>query len=99
MPFVLRFTKEAVRTLEDLKRRDERKYRKVGRCLVKIAADPRSPGLNSHLIRSMTCPEGRPVWESYVENNTPGAWRVFWCYGPDEPEVPIITVIAITPHL
>jgi hypothetical protein len=37
-----------------------------------------------------------------VENNTPQAWRIFWRYGPDEDEnghrLPVITILAITPH-
>jgi len=35
------------------------------------------------------------VFEAYVQNRTPGAYRVFWCYGPEPIQ---ITVIAITPH-
>jgi hypothetical protein len=35
------------------------------------------------------------VFEAYAQNKTPGAYRVFWCYGPEQGE---ITVIAITPH-
>ena len=30
-----------------------------------------------------------------AKNKTPGAYRVFWCYGPNTGE---ITIIAITPH-
>ena len=35
------------------------------------------------------------VFEAYAQNRTPGAYRVFWCYGPEAGQ---ITVIAITPH-
>jgi hypothetical protein len=35
------------------------------------------------------------VFESYVQNRTPGAYRVFWCYGPEQGQ---ITIVAITPH-
>jgi hypothetical protein len=40
------------------------------------------------------------VWDSYVENRTPSAWRIFWHFGPDEPEaqLPVITVLAMGPH-
>jgi hypothetical protein len=30
-----------------------------------------------------------------TQNRTPGAYRVFWCYGPDQKQ---ITILAITPH-
>jgi hypothetical protein len=45
----------------------------------------------------MIGPKGEDVWESYVENNTPLAWRIFWCYTPDG-GIQIITIVAITPH-
>ena len=35
------------------------------------------------------------VWESYLENDTPGAGRLFWVYGPDKGD---ITVIGLEPH-
>ena len=35
------------------------------------------------------------VWQSYLENNTPGAGRIFWVYGPGREE---ITVIGVEPH-
>jgi hypothetical protein len=42
------------------------------------------------------------MWDSYVENRTPGAWRIWWMYGPDEirddQAVAVITVLDIGPH-
>jgi hypothetical protein len=38
---------------------------------------------------------GEEVFEAYAENNTPGAYRIFWHYGPGKD---VITIIAITPH-
>ena len=35
------------------------------------------------------------MFEAYVQNRTPSAYRVFWCYGPGQRE---ITVIAVAPH-
>ena len=35
------------------------------------------------------------VFEAYAENNTPGAYRIFWYYGPGKNQ---ITILAITPH-
>jgi hypothetical protein len=40
-------------------------------------------------------PNGEKVFEAYVENRTPGAYRIFWYYGPQSGE---ITVFAMTPH-
>ena len=85
----------AIKTMDELEAKDERKLRKVRKTLGLLSKDPRYPGLNSHKREAEKGPNGEDVWESYVENNTPSAWRVFWYYGP---EPGMITVFAITPH-
>jgi hypothetical protein len=35
------------------------------------------------------------MFEAYAQNDTPGAYRIMWCYGPGKGE---ITIVAITPH-
>ena len=94
MPFRLKFTSEADAQLAALAS-DPKKLKKVRRCLGLLETDPRYPGLHSHKYAAMKTPDGRDVWESYVENRTPSAWRVFWCYGPGGE---IITILAIVPH-
>ena len=37
----------------------------------------------------------KKVFESYVQNRTPGAYCIFWHYGPLKGQ---ITVVAIVPH-
>ena len=99
MPFSLRFTTEARETLRALEAlgpgQDLKKLRKVRNCLAKLEQNPRHGGLNCHIYSGLEGPDGKSVWEAYVENNTPAAWRVFWHYGPDDRE---ITILAITPH-
>lgn len=56
---------------------------------------PRYPGLQSHKYDSLQGARGDEVWESYAEQRTPAAYRVFWHYGPAQGE---ITVLAITSH-
>lgn len=72
-------------------------FKQVQGCLKKLLNNPRHPGLNTHKYDSLEHPydERQSVFEAYVQNNTPGAYRLFWCYGPDRNE---ITVIAITSH-
>ncbi len=94
MPFQLRFTTEAKGQLEALAT-DAAKLKKVRKCLGLLEINPRYPGLNSHKYHELSGANGEDVWESYVENNTPSAWRVFWHYGPGQD---VITIIAITPH-
>lgn len=76
--------------------KDESKlYKKLGKALKQLSSDPRYPGLQSHEIDDLTKRYGIKVWESYLENNTPGAGRMFWVYGPDQGE---ITIIGLEPH-
>jgi len=59
--------------------------------------------LQTHEYESLTRRYGRKIFEAYAQQDTPGAYRVFWYYGDDELDIngkriPIITVILITPH-
>lgn len=60
-----------------------------------LSQNPRYPRLQSHEITSLTARYGMKVWESYLENNTPAAERIFWAYGPEQGD---ITVIGLEPH-
>lgn len=94
--------KAALASLERGPKADARKLKKVRKALALLETDPRHPGLNSHKYESFPGHPDDKVWDSYVENRTPGAWRVFWMYGPDEKRdsetVSIITILALTPH-
>ncbi len=67
-----------------------------------LEINPAHPGLSTHEFRSLSDAIGVKVFEAYAQNQTPGAYRIFWHYGPDEMKgkkrTPIITVVAITPH-
>jgi hypothetical protein len=67
-----------------------------------LEVDPHHPSLNTHEFSSLSGPNGEKVFEAYAQNNTPGAYRVFWQYGPDEikgkKRTPVITILAITRH-
>ncbi len=85
MPFQLKFTQEA----------DEERLKAVRKALGFLELNPRHQGLNTRKYNSLKGPSGEDVFEAYAENNTPGAYRIFWHYGPGKN---VITVIAITPH-
>ncbi len=95
MPFDIILTPSADKSIELLSKTDTKKHRKILKTLGLLSVDPKYPGLNSHKMESQRAPNGGDVWESYVENRTPGAYRVFWFYGPESRK---ITVFAITPH-
>ena len=72
-------------------------FKQVVKCVELLQANPRHPGLKTHEYHSIENPydPDTKAFEAYVQNRTPGAYRVFWCYGPTKRE---ITIIAITPH-
>lgn len=76
--------------------RDEGLYRQVYKALTLLRSDPRHPSLKTHKYDSLAPPAGvGDVFEAYAQHRTPGAYRIFWGYGPHKPQ---ITIIAITPH-
>jgi hypothetical protein len=77
--------------------RDEGLFKQVHKCVSLLAENPRHPDLHTHEYQSLAHPFSaqEKVFEAYVHNRTPGAYRVFWCYGPEAGQ---ITVIAITLH-
>lgn len=87
------------RAVEDKKKKSsvEGLFNQVFKTLDLIRRNPKHPGLQTHeftALENPVDPKGK-VFESYAQNNTPGAYRIFWCYGPAKQQ---ITIIAITPH-
>ena len=70
-------------------------YKKFGKALYLISKNPKHPGLNTHEITQLSYRYGDRVWQSYLENNTPAAGRIYWVYGPDRMD---ITIIGLEPH-
>lgn len=77
--------------------RQEGLFKQLVKTLKLLRENPRHPGLQTHPYSLLEHPWSRneKVFEAYVQNKTPGAYRVFWCYGPHQKE---ITILAITPH-
>jgi hypothetical protein len=72
-----------------------KRLKAVRKALALLENNPRHPGLKTHKYSSMMAESGEDVFEAYAENNTPGAYRIFWHYGLGKD---VITIIAITPH-
>ena len=72
-------------------------FKQVEKTVRLLLENPRHPGLQTHQYSSIPNPydKNQKVFEAYAQNETPGAYRVFWCYGREKGE---ITIIAITPH-
>jgi hypothetical protein len=74
---------------------EEKFFKKLVKSLGYLAENPRHNSLASHEIDDLTRKYGFKIFQSYLENNTPSAGRMFWAYGPDKRD---ITVLAIEPH-
>ena len=73
----------------------KKQYKAVKKSIKLLAKNPRYPSLQTHEFMSLKGPKGEKVFEAYAEQNTPGAYRILWYYGPPRG---IITIIAIIPH-
>lgn len=97
MIFQLEFSPEAKEQLAKLKRSPdlEKRYNAVKKALGLLQTNPRHPGLNTHPYESFFGPRGEKIFEAYAENNTPGAYRIFFSYGPGKQMISILTIL---PH-
>lgn len=60
-----------------------------------MATNLKHKSLHTHKYDSLSGPNGEEVFEAYAENRTPGAYRIFWYYGPSRG---MITILSIIPH-
>lgn len=74
---------------------EEKFFKKLVKALGFLSSNPKHNSLSSHEITDLSRKYGIKIFQSYLENNTPGAGRIFWAYGPEQGD---ITVLAIEPH-
>jgi hypothetical protein len=101
----LRFTLEADKQLIIIENDPSLKgvQKQIRKTLRYLETNLRARSLQTHEYQSLTRRYGIKVFEAYVQQKTPAAYRVFWHYGPDETSrdekrIPIITIVAITRH-
>lgn len=95
--FELLFTEKADLQLSSLENAKDKKgvLKAVRKTLGLMEANLRHPSLHTHEYSELEGPNSEKVFESYAQNRTPGAYRIFWHYGPQKKQ---ITVVAIVPH-
>jgi hypothetical protein len=72
----------STRSLQGKLDKDEQRFfKKLVKALGYLSADPKHNSLASHEIDDLTRKYGVKIFQSYLENNTPGAGRLFWAYG------------------
>lgn len=91
--FELLYTPTASGQYDALEHSRSKQFKAIDKALDFLAANPRHPGLRSHKYESMKGPGGCDIWESYAENNAPGAYRIFWHYGPGSGKISIVAIV------
>lgn len=91
------YSSNALETLNKLQHKAPKKYRKVIQKLKLLQLNQRHPGLNTHKFKTLTGPNGEPMFEAYVEKSSKASvtLRVFWYYSSSQGS---ITVFAINAH-
>lgn len=95
MQFKLRFSEEAKqkRVALELDKSKKGLLKQLNKVLGFMETNLKHPSLNTHKFHGMSCNLG-DVFETYAQNNTPGAYRIFWAYGPGKGEIYILTITS-----
>lgn len=95
--YILRYTQDAEDALFELKNDLSKKriLKDVIKALRYMEVDLRHPSLNTHQYHNLKGDNGEKVFEAYAQQATPGAYRIFWHYGPGKN---IVSIVAIIPH-
>ena len=97
MIYRIEITEDAYKDLERIKKNHKAKElrKKIKKAIELLQRNPRHNSLNSHEYKSLSQRYGVKVFGIYIENKTPGAYRLFWHYYDQD----IIRIVAIMPHL
>lgn len=77
---------------------EEKFFKKLVKSLGYLAENPRHNSLASHAIDDLTRKYGFKIFQSYPENNTPSAGRMFWAYGPDKRDITVLWPPSFTSY-
>jgi hypothetical protein len=91
------FTPQADSDLREIENNPSKKnvLKALRKTLGLLETNLRHPSLNTHEFISLKGPNGEKLFEAYVQQRTPAAYRIFWYYGPGKKQ---ITIVAITLH-
>jgi hypothetical protein len=92
--FELVFTEHAHQQMDAFEKNSDKTTvcKAVHKILGFMETDLRHPSLHTHKYDGMAEPNKDDVFESYAQNRTPGAYRIFWHYGPGKGEITILDV-------
>ena len=94
--YKLIYTENAKKQLVKLKKQGQiLKLKKIKLTFDKLSENPYHNGLHTHKNNSIKYKNEEDTFQSYVENRTPGAYRIFWHYGEEKNT---IIIDAVIPH-
>ncbi len=76
---------------------EEKFFKKLVKVLGYLSADPRHNSLSSHEISDLSRKHSLKIFQSCLENNTPGAGRIFWTCGPNRGDITVLAVESRPP--
>ena len=96
MPFKLIFSPRAVQRLYELENNPSKQglLKQLKKALEFLKENPRHPSLSTHNYKEFSDYYEKEIFEAYVQQHTPGAYRIFFYYSRKNE----ITIIAITQH-
>lgn len=75
----------------------KRVYRDLNKALTRLSdPGPQHPKLRTHRSANLDGHFGERIYQSYVQDGVPNAWRMWWFYDLDKERT--ITVAVIAPH-
>jgi hypothetical protein len=97
MNFELFLTPEVAKQLQELKNNPgtSRAFKDVVKTLNLMKTNLRHPSLNTHEYHGIKTEKKEKIFESYAQQKTSGAYRIFWHYGPEKS---YLTIMLIIPH-
>jgi hypothetical protein len=70
------------------------KFKKAKKALKNMReVGPHYPAFETHAMNHLKGPDGATIWNSYVENHTSNAWRMYWLWKKST-----VYVVSIGPH-
>jgi hypothetical protein len=74
---------------------EEKFFKKPVKTLGYHAENPGHNGLASHEIEDFTCKYGIKIFQSFLENRTPIAGRMFWVYGLEKGNITVLWRLSL----
>ena len=96
MMFNIKLTPLALKQLEEIKKREPRQglLKQIIKTIRFLSENPRHQSLHTHKNQKLSASCKLEIFQAYVQNYTPGAYRIFFTYSTKNE----ITITSIEAH-